>query len=574
MLTRPQASLPFILGLLLGTPALAQQAPSPPAAQSSPRTPSVLRATTRLVQVSVVVQDKKGNPVPGLKKTDFSLQDEGVPQEIAFFSGEFEANRPAKPVSVPANIFSNRFEQAGHAPGAVTAILLDMLNTSFEDQSYARNQAIKFLQLLRPQDHVAIYVLTSRLSVLQDFTSDSSALLRALEQYKGYSSQRLDAANPAAIELPNATSDPHMKQLQDFLNSGMGRISDVANESRANSTSEAILAIANHVSRIPGRKNLLWVSGSFPLAIGFSGYQLTAVDRSRADFSPELLRAARAVNQVNMAIYPVDARGMMTGVDITAPATTSFDRAHLPTLSTPDEMNFDSMVLLADRTGGKAFHNSNDFSGALLQALADSESSYTLSFYPSHGKWDGKFHELKVRSTVPGINLRYRKGYFAAPDQVDSEAEGKAALNAASYSPVESTGFDVAVEVTQLRPSSKKVLKFVVGLDVRQLMFREEGNHRKGKLNVVLVQLDAENKSLYAEPRTIDLNYTAQEYNALLRTGITLTRNLPMEPKAAIVRVLVRDTVTGAMGTVTVPVGTYLSESAGSAAPAASRPKN
>jgi VWFA-related protein len=571
MLTRPQAFLPCILGLLLGAPLFAQQAP--PAEQVSPRTPPALRATTRLVQVSVVVQDKKGNPVPGLKKTDFSLQDEGAPQEIAFFSGEFGANRPAKPIIVPVNIFSNRFEQAGRAPGTVTVILLDLLNTSFEDQSYARNQVIKFLQLLKPQDHVAIYVLTSRLSVLQDFTSDSSALLRALEQYKGYRSQRLDASNPAPIELPNATNDPHIKQLQDFLNTGMGKISDTANESRADSTAQAIVAIANHVSRIPGRKNLVWVSGSFPLAIGFSGYQLTPVDRSRIDFSPELLRAARAVNQVNMAIYPVDARGMMTGAEITASAHTSFDRAHLPTLSTPDETNFDSMVLLADRTGGKAFHNTNDFSGALRQAFADSESTYMLSFYPSHGKWDGKFHELKVRSSLPGINLRYRKGYFASPDQANSGAESKAALNAAAYSPVESTGLDVAVEVTHAEPPAKKILHFVVGLDVRQLFLKEDGEHREGTLNVVLVQLDAENKSLSAEPRLINLNYTAQEYRALLRTGITLTRNLPIVPKATIVRVLVRDTATGEIGSVTVPVASFQTDSARPTVPSPSNPQ-
>jgi VWFA-related protein len=141
---------------------------------------SVIRTTTRLVQVSVVVTDKKGQPVTGLKKEDFTIVDGKEAQQIAVFSGPEEA-APAQPVrTLPPNIFTNRRDKLGEKPGSNTIIFLDALNTGIRDQMYARDQVLKFLRNMRPEDHFAIYALTAptQVQIVHEFTRDDTVLIR------------------------------------------------------------------------------------------------------------------------------------------------------------------------------------------------------------------------------------------------------------------------------------------------------------------------------------------------------------------------------------------------------------
>src|SRR5271170_2802232 len=142
-----------------------------------------IRSTTRLVQVSVIVHDKKGNPVTGLKKEAFTVFDEGKPQNIAFFSSAAAAPLlPGAPL-LPPNAFTNRFDLKGQGPGAVTIVLFDALNTAPQAQAYVRKEILRFLQALKPQDHVAVYALTSQILILHDFTQDASALVDAVNRF-------------------------------------------------------------------------------------------------------------------------------------------------------------------------------------------------------------------------------------------------------------------------------------------------------------------------------------------------------------------------------------------------------
>src|ERR1700682_3472035 len=129
------------LGVFLAVALLAQE------------TQPVLRVTTRLVQVNVVVHDRSGQPVAGLTKDDFTLYEKGKARKIAFFS-VVEGNRFVKVNSgaqPPPNLFSNRMKRS-ESPTSATVILLDALNTKFEDQVYAKAQLIKFLEKLHPED--------------------------------------------------------------------------------------------------------------------------------------------------------------------------------------------------------------------------------------------------------------------------------------------------------------------------------------------------------------------------------------------------------------------------------------
>jgi VWFA-related protein len=533
------------------------------------QTPVVIRSTTRFVQVNVLVHDRKGMPVEGLKKEDFTILDQGQEQEVAVFSAiAASPHGPASTPALPANVFTNRMEQSDGPPGSVTIILFDALNTEVQDQFRARQQIVKFLRQLRPQDHVAIYVLTTKITVLNDFTQDASSLLRAIQQFSGEFSAFLDASNPRPSDQSIfAVRSPEMdvteSRLRDFLNAADGTIRDFANINRAETTTSAIEAIANHVARIPGRKSLVWVSASFPISIGFGGDSLSPPGREQRMFTEEIEHATRALNQANMAIYPVDARGLMVSPRYSA-VNAQFSPRFPGRALGPDQGNFDTMIVLADRTGGKAAYNTNDIEGAVQRALADGQFSYTLGFYPKHGKWDGKFHELKVHVKEKGLNLRYRKGYFASPDPPNGDTEKQAALDAALASPVEWTNLDLTATLKGFEAASRS-LQIQVGFDIHELLLGPKDGRWNGKLYVFFDQLGAGDKLITSEKETFGLNLKEETYDTLQKIGLRFSGIVVLSPDVVNLRVIAQDTSSGSIGTVKIPIKNFLAMRSASA---------
>ena len=186
--------------LLMTAPA---QTAAPKSATDAQR--PIVKVTTHLVQVNVVVHGKKNEPVEDLKKEDFTISDDGQPQQIATFSLESTKLAEAqKPPPLGQNIFTNRIELKPKAPNSVTIMLLDGLNTKFEDQIYAKQQLIKALGQVEPEDRVAVYALGTDLKIVHDFTTDATSILRALGKLKGRLNYEVDASNP---EEPNTGDD-------------------------------------------------------------------------------------------------------------------------------------------------------------------------------------------------------------------------------------------------------------------------------------------------------------------------------------------------------------------------------
>src|SRR5262249_7052829 len=181
-------------------------------------------------------------------------------------------------------------------------------------------------------------------------------------------------------------------ELDQFLSNADQVISDFYNVNRAKWTLEAMEAIAHHLASLPGRKNLIWVSSGFPFTLGLEpeDFSLDQPNRERRTFHEETDRVARAMNDANIAIYPVDARGLV-GLPTAFSAqnrTSPFGRpgaAPRPVKYTPP--NIDTMQILAERTGGRAYYNTNDLEGAVRSAVADARVTYTLGFYPASEDW-------------------------------------------------------------------------------------------------------------------------------------------------------------------------------------------
>jgi len=524
------------------------QVPSPSSANSKPAgqapeatlpsTAKPLRATTRLVQLSVVVHDKQGNPITGLTKDDFVIVDGKKPQPIQIFSVQTNQASDLPAQELPADTYTNRLEARGGAPPNVTIILLDALNTGFMDKAFVRQRLVKYLQTIQPQDRIALYALGSRLRILHDFTSDASSLLASLQKFKDDVAPEIDLAD---FDL---AGNPY-KRLG-------GPSADVVRMQGAVAavqiTVEALREIADHVRALPGRINLIWLSGSFPYSISSENLRVGTYGEHIV-FATEIELVARALSDANVSIYPVDARGLIP-TDIDGPGGNPF-RASV----TPD---FGTMLTLAERTGGRAYFNTNDIMGSVRQAIDDSRVTYEIGFVPQGVKWDGSFHKLGVSVNRKDAQVRARKGYFAFAESTQAALTNVQRMAQTAMSPVEATGIEMNVHVEPGQAVLGDTLKMDLAFDTGQLEFHQD---RDGLWNAIVdtafVELDESGKILASTLRPFPLHIDSATYARLLKEGLTYNYEMLMVPGAAQARVILRDGTTGKIGSVDLPLAQY-----------------
>jgi len=496
----------------------------------------VLSVTTRLVEVRVVVQNKQGEPVANLDKEDFNLLDEGRPQQIAFFRIETSRAGPFRTPRLPPGVFSNRVEAA--STGA-TAILFDALNTQFTDQAYARQQILRFLQGLNGEQRLALYVMGRGPRILQDFTSDSSALVKAIASYKGTATPSLEAP----LYDPAVTGVNHFNSWLGELPFGLY---DYYGDDRAFRTIRALIAVANHLEPLPGRKNLIWVSGSFPISLSWSSVSAPKkVPLGNREAGPELERAVLALNRANLAIYPVDARGLMAAQDYAGPVTR-------PELRNPDTSEFANMQMLADRTGGRPFYNNNDLTMALRRALHDSRLVYVLGYYPAHKDWKGRFHKITVEVKRPDIDLNYRHGYFAQPEEPADSWYRERVLDSALWSPIDAGALELTVAG---RPAASGGMDLALQLGPHDIALQHKQDKWECHLDIWLVQFDSKEHQLKTDARTNNLALDQPTYERVMQAnGLMVLEHVDPAPDATLLRILVRDVASGALGSLTLPL--------------------
>lgn len=555
------------------------------------------------MQVSVVVTDKKGEPITGLRKEDFSVFDEKRSQDIAFFSSAAPAPSENAPV-LPPNAFTNRYDLKGQDPGAVIIILFDAENTATEDQIYLKRQVMNLLRSLKSQDHVAIYGLTSQLLVLHDFTQDDSALVDSVNKFAPREQMVFDQSFATRVTFvgPSTGATSPWQNLGQALESPNRQISNHYLKLRMETTTEALKAIARHVAAIPGRKSLLWVSGGFPIQIGLPSIgrpnnlelatnqptdqsqttvcndvtnQLACPEDETGTFDEQVKQAERELNRANVAIYPIDAHGVAvdswTNVGGPGDGVTTGGR-NLDTSQTTATLNAEQDTRsasknLAEGTGGVAFFGTNDISDALRRAFDDSRYAYTIGFYPDHGQWDGRYRKIKINVKANGAQLRYRNGYFADAERVSNETRAKAALQETAMSPLDATYLGLIVTGQPFGPSADRKLELHVALDPKQLFLEDADQHKKGTLDLYFVQRDAQGNTVAAESQRIGLNLEQKQYDYLSQAGLVLVRHVTITPEAAVLRVLVRDAGSEALGSVTAPVPALFRAAQGSVAP-------
>jgi VWFA-related protein len=450
-----------------------QKDPNPPPAKTSETNPPAptgpvptFRVSTKAVVVDVVVTDSKGHPVKGLVQQDFHLAEDGKPQDLHSFrefTGSDDQSKTAPPAPAPQsqptaalskpspNVFSNDTRVA--ESGAVTMILFDLLNTPLQDQVFARQQLIKFLQSKPKNSQLALCTLsgggstggargggTSHLRLIQGFTVDETLLLAAAKGGKAmpknvrWQVSADGTANSASTvaDLAQGGQTSGFQGLSAVLQSMQAEQQVTDTDERASITLESMMLLSRYLAGIPGRKNVVWLSGSFPMSISATTNSGNpSLDNPNYTYKIKLITNLLAEAQI--AVYPVDVRGLlggglsadnsggMGGPSTVAPSDFSASSVIAPTPNIPQDMQSlarqaaerDTLTQFATATGGKAFYNSNGIREAIETAVEQSSNYYTLSYRPTNKLYDGKFRKIKVMLAEKGYTLHYRQGYYA-----------------------------------------------------------------------------------------------------------------------------------------------------------------
>jgi hypothetical protein len=289
--------------------------------------------------------------------------------------------------------------------------------------------------------------------------------------------------------------------------------------------------------------------------------------RAGANFAGEIERAARALTDANIAIYPVDARGLI-GDEIRAtqdssdahPEFASEGDQRLPTHVAPG--NIDTMKTLAARTGGQAFYGTNDLSGSIRRALDDSRATYTLAYSPAGVTWDGSFHTIKVKVKTAGADVRARTGYFAIPDSSRTPPKAvQAIISQTALSQLDATGIGMQVRLESEKDSDSRNLIVHIQLDLREIHMETDKERWTGAVQSVFVQLDGKGGIIHADDETFILNLTPSVHEQTLRSGFNESERIRVLPSAAQLCIVLRDPSSDNLGSVSIPLARYLPES-------------
>ena len=575
----------LLLSVISYLPAQGQAAQHQTSQPQSPQTQpvyesaTVMRATTRMVLVDVIATDRSGNPVTDLKPGDFTVLEDRSPQQIRSFNFQHPAEVAASVVSTPGvstqmpapqlpeHVFTN--VPAYHADAPLNVILVDALNSTLLNQMNVREEMFKLLLKLPPGRPVAIYALGEKLQILQDFASDPKVLRDAITHYKDHAPQQLK--NPVGDPISQAfilTTLPSPSSLQAYLRYTQDAAS-VGADQRVSLTLDALQAIAQALSAYPGRKNLIWLSASFPLALNVDGEMKLKGDAAERNYEPQLARMADSLMSAQVAVYPVDARGMATlsfleaGVAARHPSGGGYTDGSGVGLE-PVASNLSDELLaahatmntLAERTGGKAFYNTNDLDKAVLAGMDDGATYYTLGYYPTSRQWDGKFRKLQIKTARADVKLRYRSGYFAIDPtgypQKDPRLRAHDLIQALSLEAPAATALLFQARV--LPPSKKTGNKVLVdfSIDPHALSFQhgDDGLEHATMKCAVEVYSD-KGVPLRTEASDVSTALKPDAYQQVLRTNLPCRASFNLEEGNYLLRLAVRDERTGLIGSQT-----------------------
>jgi len=472
---------------------LAQSKPAPAAGGAAQ---SSLPEPTKLVRLDVLATED-GKPVTDLTVDDFRVTDQGKDQKITSFRA-----RGAQPAPGP-NEYSDRAE-AAHP---VVAVLFDLLNEVMADRMDAWRRIGRSLQQVQNGDSVYFYLLAvdGSLSPIHAIPESGSgatgdgAWLQDLPKLMEKAKHDLNRPIPAGLQ----------------------------DEDRVKKTYVGLEQLSTRLGAFPGRRSIVWVTDAVPYVTNPN----VRCPGQWYDCSLYLPHVAITLQANNTAVYPTSYAG---GTD--------------PTVG-------QVMDQFASLTNGQAFF-SKEIADVVAVASQAASNSYAIAYDPSAEDWDSKMHHLHVTCSRKGVHVQTKEFYYALPDQRPATARAQAAFVAALRSPSDVSEIGVRATVSPGADASK--LHLQVHIDPADLMIQQQVDHFTGQAVIMFANYGADGM-MKGEPalQTIDLTLTSDQHQQVMKEGVPFAWDQSVDPAVKKVRVIVLDSYTDAIGSVTVPAGAH-----------------
>ena len=489
----------FTISALMASSAFPQQ-PSAPTIGQTTTAPNTytLQVKAQAVVLDVVVTDKKGTVVNNLTKDDFQIYEDKSPQTIRSFDSPQSHLAPA---SLPINSTTELDKLEPNAP--VTIIVLDEINTRFEDEAFARYSLKKFLDTqgnVLPQPTMFVAVNLQHFMVLRDYTTSKQEILSAL--------------------------DHHLTNYPWHLQGGSWKTEQF------NAAFASLMEVAEATAGHPGHKSMIWLGRGFP-AVNPASLSVEANEALKTAIET----CANALRDARVVLYTLDPAGIST-----EPPAQDEDGFYVDD-PFGGQVDFNAM---AKATGGQSFYGRNDVDKLIADSTRDAGSFYTLSYTPTLPRDDSKdFHNIRIVMKNPNLQAATREGYYSQipPSSVDQSAPGKLSSRQIFDLTVAGQSMLVydAVPLTITRIAANPD-QFKISFNSSDVIWQESGPARlTADLMVLVESFDKKGKLLSrkAEVSTAQVDESSTP-NVPITPAVNLLTTIPTQPPAARIRFVVR----------------------------------
>ena len=545
--SRVQQMISSALILVLTFPFAAGQTQSQQQPQNDREKPGAykFRVESELVLVNVVARDKQGKPVTDLKQDDFIVLEDGKPQKIASFDSEnldmqpltAAAGGPSQeskngPVSVPPKeklLLTTKDADQALSNKRVIVMFFDLTSMSPDETDRSVQAAKKYVQTkMTSADEIAIVSLASSLRLDQDFTGDQAKLLRVLNRYTHAEGQGMDNGLTGDADGIEETGDAYTPDETEY------------NQFNTDRKLQALQSLCQILAKFNQKKSVIYFS---------SGMTQTGIENQTA-----LRQAINTAVKANVAIYTADSRGLEaqppggSASSASLRGTAMYSGAAVQSSLDSNFASQETLTTLAGDTGGKAFLDSNDLGLVFDRVQRDTSVYYVLGYRSSNPLRDGKYRHIQVKINRQGLNLEFRKGYYAPKDYQHFNAEDKEQqMTDELSSELPNTDVALYMAASYFRMDDRRFyVPVALVVPGSQIPFIKGGDKDKATLDIIGEVLDQLKRPVGSVRETVKLSLDASQ--EVRRKNVQYSTGFMLVSGKYHFKFVVRENQTGRLG--------------------------
>jgi VWFA-related protein len=526
------------------------------------------RSDVNFVEVHAVVTDERGTFIRDLTRHDFQIFEDGRPQTpVVFELIDLPATRAASATPSFGEIESDVRSSARTFDGRLYVFVLDDLHTTTLRSPHVRQAAANFIdEHLGPNDMAAIVYTSGRQDAAQELTASRRLLRESVAKFQG---RKLPSASAErlAVHLRERDMDGAARSEDDAGASSSRpsvdrRVDDPFDAERgfnARRSLEMVRDVAQWLTDVKGRRKALVF---FSEGIDYDIYDVFN-NKAASGLIDDARDAIAAAQRANVSIYAVDPRGLTQLGDQSIEVASLSPDATVEYGSSRDFqrellLSQESLLWLAEDTGGIALVRTNDIRGGLRRIAEDNSRYYVLGYTSDQSKKPGRFRSIEVKVNRPGVKVRARRGYLPADPKAlagkkarEVKAGTSPALTAALNNPLPLGELPVRVFASAFKGAGKNgSVLLSIEVDGRALKFHESEGRFTNKLEFSIAAADHQGKVRDTDRQELNLKLKPETRDRVLAGGVRVLSRLELPPARYQLRVGVHESVGGAVSTV------------------------